>query len=496
MLSSIDGPGIQNEDDWYRIDVPSNEKRLIVDVKFRHGFGNINVEIIDEWGGWIMDSWSSSDGEFIDWVLPSGGIYFIHILGDNWGNMYDFWWEYLSTDDWMEPNDSFLSAHKVDPKWYSDLKIVGFNDDWYKIHLNPGDFIEVEINYDNYWGDLHLELYDPSNNAEEGSYEDYGYQFISFEADQSGDWRIYVYRVTGSSNDDMWYMLNIHVNGDQMGVDPYEWNDQVEDAYDLSDEEGKSLSHIHGLAVQEYDDWYKIEVSYGFEHLIIDVRFDSFVDNLYLTLWDDNYNWITDNFSMSGDEAIDINIYLFRGIYYIQIHGDDDMEEYDLWWDDIRTDFRPDDSYEENDDAASAFDLSYYEGIHFGGIYGVALQYDDDWYEIFADSAHERLHVELTYDFEEGPIGIEIYNRHLSRVASNYTGEDNALINYPLPSNGTYYIRIFGDRSGNIYNVKWDTREDRSDDMIPGYDVILLIMAVFGVTTIIVLRWKRSRKNF
>jgi len=284
------------------------------------------------------------------------------------------------------------------------------------------------------------------------------------------------------------------------GDDPYEFNNYHHEAYDLHDDEYTWLSDIHGPAVQGDDDWYMIHVTYGFQHLIVNLMFDQFQGNINVDIHKriDEHEIAPrySNHSMQGDHNIDINVSgIEQGIYFIQVTGDYSGLEYDLWWDDLRTDTRDDDNYEENDDPLSAYDLSSHQYEDLWRIDGTALQRDNDWYKIFVTSGFEHLFVEVKYDYQEGAIGIEIYDGDLSKVTENFTYEDHELISYDLPSNGTYYIRIRGDHSGNIYSLRWETWEPYIKEMIPGYDVVIILGAIFGVTVVITLKWKRSKKH-
>ncbi|NVM38603.1 MAG: hypothetical protein HWN81_23650, partial [Candidatus Lokiarchaeota archaeon] len=154
-----------------------------------------------------------------------------------------------------------------------------------------------------------------------------------------------------------------------------------------------------------------------------------------------------------------------------------------------------DDNYEENDDLMSAYDLSFHQSEPLWRINGTALQKDNDWYRIYVESGFEHLYVLVMYDYQEGAIGIEIYNGGYSKVLSNFTMKDNEYISYDLPSNGTYYIRIFGDHSGNIYSLRWETREPYTEEIIPGYDILILLGAVFGVVMLFTLKWKRNKNH-
>ncbi len=489
------------DEDWFRTYLNLGET-IDVSIYFSHIDGDLALELYDPTYSHRTGDYSSDDNEYITYTADMSGDWRIRVyrLSGSVDVYYDLdiW---LSTgDDWMEENDEFWSAWWIDPNHYPDLKIVDYDEDWFRFSLNYDDFVEVNIYFNDFDGNLELELYDPSNNFEVGSYSSFDDEFISFTADESGDWRIRVYRVSGDSNIQVNYHLELKVNGMMGGDDPYEFNNYYHEAYDLHDDEYTWLSDIHGPAVQGDEDWYMIHVTYGFQHLIVNLMFDQFQGNINVDIHKriDEHDIAPrySNHSMQGDHHIDINVSgIEQGIYFIQVTGDYSGLEYDLWWDDLRTDTRDDDNYEENDDPLSAYDLSSHQYEDLWRIDGTALQRDNDWYKIFVTSGFEHLFVEVKYDYQEGAIGIEIYDGDLSKVTENFTYEDHELISYDLPSNGTYYIRIRGDHSGNIYSLRWETWEPYIKEMIPGYDVVIILGAIFGVTVVITLKWKRSKKH-
>ncbi|MBA7615121.1 hypothetical protein ES703_22398 [subsurface metagenome] len=192
------GLGVQSDDDWYTVYLDPGEERIYAELSFSHAAGNIDMEIW-YWNGsftYLAGIYSFDDNEYIDTNVPWPGTYYIKVFGDNTGNLYDLWWEDLIStggDDWMEENDDYWSAKLVGPNYYSNLKIVYGDEDWFHMYLNPGDIIDVSIYFDHMEGDLELELYDPSYIHRVGSYSGNNDEFISFTADMSGDWRIRVY---------------------------------------------------------------------------------------------------------------------------------------------------------------------------------------------------------------------------------------------------------------------------------------------------------------
>jgi len=93
-LSSIDGYGIQADSDWYRIYVTPGDKEVIVDAQFEHSEGDINIALFDSAGIMISSSESTTDDEYIDIVVPVGGVdYYIEVYYGDQGNQYDLRWD-------------------------------------------------------------------------------------------------------------------------------------------------------------------------------------------------------------------------------------------------------------------------------------------------------------------------------------------------------------------------------------------------------------------
>jgi hypothetical protein len=399
-----------------------------------------------------------------------------------------------TTDDWMEENDGYWNASFIGPGPIWDLMLVRDDDDWFQIFLNDGDVIDISIYFDGRKGNLELELYDPSYSLRDGSHSNSDYEFITFTIDMPGNWRIRVYHA--DEDTEVLYNLDIWIKDDY-----YEFNNDLSVFQDNNDHpsilvefERTWLSHLNGLAVQEDYDWYIIDISPGFHHLKMNVIFNHSLGNIDITIRDKAGAIITGNYSMSDNEYIDF-ILPYPGIFLVLVHGDNARNEYDLWWDDLRTDTRPDDSYEMNNDLSSAHDLSNSQNMSLWRIppnNGSGLQYDNDWYKIYVEEGFEHLRIWLIYDSAEGLIGFEVYDENSNKITGNFTPTDHDFIDYVVPSNGTYYIRVYGDNSGNVYDLWWSTERSDEGGMIPGYDILILLGSVVGITAIII-KMKRSK---
>jgi hypothetical protein len=598
------GPGyysglnlVDFDEDWYQIYLNPGDT-IDVYIYFNNSEGDLELELYDPFYTFQTGSYSNTDDENFFFTVGMFGDWRIRVYHKD-GNTtvpydLDIWiTPGIPGDDWAEENDDFWSARGIAPSYYPGLKIVGFDEDWFLVYLNPGDLINVNIFFDHFEGDLQLELYDPfdSLNPRDVSYSVDKDEFISYSADVSGEWRIRVYHQFGNS--DVYYDLDIWVNA--IVDDAYEHNDNKWEAFNLTPYEGWWLTGVSGPGILFDEDWYEIYVEPGFEHLIINspdfgkgVRLKVFDDNLneigqsysqehngpttsgpmrfnlpssgiyyimvygptrlfydfqYLTVsLLEEQTWLSDLYGLgvqsnldfyfiditpgfkhlevellfnhtqgniditlhdewgtliTNSSSFDDNEYIdtflaVPGIYFLLIQGNNMGNQYNLWWDDVKTDLRTDDFYELNNNYSSTYDLSNDEYRSLWEINGLALQFNEDWYKISVDENHLQLIVLLKYDSAEGLMGFEIYDSNHTKITGNFTLDDNDYIDYEVPSNGTYYIRVYGDNSGNVYNLWWATEESDPIGMIPGYDTLILIISIVGVIAV-VIKIKRSK---
>jgi hypothetical protein len=105
-LSTLDGPGVQADDDWYEISVTSGYERVQVVCLFADADGNIDIQLVNASGTVLASAGSMTDNEFIDHVVPSAGTYYIRVYYGNAGNTYDLWW-----DDILMPTNGLVAYY-------------------------------------------------------------------------------------------------------------------------------------------------------------------------------------------------------------------------------------------------------------------------------------------------------------------------------------------------------------------------------------------------
>jgi hypothetical protein len=107
-LSSINGPGVQSDDDWYRIDVtPGGYERVIIDCLFAHVEGDVDIALHNSSGAVLASSLGVTDSEHIDFTVAGTGTYYIRVFGSDNGTTYDLTWDDLRRAAARPPNDAF-----------------------------------------------------------------------------------------------------------------------------------------------------------------------------------------------------------------------------------------------------------------------------------------------------------------------------------------------------------------------------------------------------
>ncbi len=112
-LNTINGYGRQMDDDWYRISVPSNLRRVQIDCQFTDADGDIDLRLYSSNGTSVVGgSGSTSDNEAIDVVVPSSGTYYIRVYFGNQGNDYNLKWNSIAPPfiNLNDPSQSFTST--------------------------------------------------------------------------------------------------------------------------------------------------------------------------------------------------------------------------------------------------------------------------------------------------------------------------------------------------------------------------------------------------
>ncbi|MFX1321662.1 MAG: clostripain-related cysteine peptidase [Promethearchaeota archaeon] len=337
-LSTINGSGIQADDDWYEIYVTPGYERLRVELTFTHSEGDIDIDVYDASISLITYSESVTDNEYINYIVPSSGTYYLLIYYGDAGNEYDLWWNDTSpvapTDDNYEENDYYYEAYDLssyEGVWLSTIDGLGIqaDDDWYQIYITSGnEHLRVELTFTHSEGDIDITVYDNSLSFITASWSSTDNEYIDYILPSSGTYYLLIFFADAGNEYDLWWNDTSPVAPTD---DNYEENDYYYEAYDLSSYEGVWLSTIDGLGIQADDDWYQIYITSGNEHLRVELTFTHSEGDIDITVYDNSLSFITASWSSTDNEYIN-TIVPSSGIYYLLIDWGDAGNEYDLKW--------------------------------------------------------------------------------------------------------------------------------------------------------------------
>lgn len=220
-LEDIDGLGVANNEDWYKIETGSGFENLMVNLQFTHADGDLDLILHDSNGIEIARSTSVTDDEQINIPAPEGS-YYLEVYpysSSDAGNTYDLWWDDVAdldddNDDNYEPNNTLETAYDItgeEQTWLEDIDGLGVanNPDWYKIETGSGfENLEIYLQFTHADGDIDLALYDASGSVITSSTSVTDNEQINVAA-PAGIYYLEVYPLSGAQNAgntyDLWW---------------------------------------------------------------------------------------------------------------------------------------------------------------------------------------------------------------------------------------------------------------------------------------------------
>ncbi|TXT62269.1 MAG: exported protein of unknown function [Promethearchaeota archaeon] len=470
-LSSVDGLGIQSDDDYYKITIDRPDKIFNIECTFTHADNNIDIALYDYYGTLLTESTTTTNNENINYEIVGvhkdywENWYYIKVYGQNYPSEYNLRWNAIPpSDDNYEPNDSFndiydFSSHE--DIWLSNIDgdAISLDQDWYRIHVeNDERNLAINCTFIHNYGDINMELYDDSESLITESSSTNDNEIINYVVPAGGSYYIKLFQEHFSHPS--WYDPNYYDLKWETNIpieDNYEENDDLASSYDLSLNESVWLDEINGTGRNVDEDWYKIFVPLGAKLLQAECTFTHSLGDIDMALYDASETLITQSTSSSDNEFID-RILTGAAYYYIKIFGKTyhSGNEYNLRWALAAND----DNYEENDNLATAYNLSLYNSTQIDGIDGHGRQGDDDWYEIYVPSEAPYLEIECTFSHDQGDIDIGLYYFNGTEILSSTSSNDNEFIAWCIKIAGFYYIKVFGANLSNQYNLKWTAQLD------------------------------------
>ena len=476
-LENISGPGVQADNDWYRINVVPGLNELEIVCEFTDRDGNINIGLYDQFGYQQAVSQGGGNEERIRFLAaPGGGTYHIVVFGENAGNEYNLRWQGLSplipvaaAEDAYENNDILEKAFpfKADgPRRLSEIDGEGtqLDNDWYRIPVDPDERrLTIDLEKTGPLGNISIDIYVDGRNLT--SLAGGGGNTLSLDVRAGiSNVKVVVSGDNAGATYDLVYAAEA-IPEAELGDDPYENNNTFFEAEDLSQQSSILLSNYKGVGVQSDPDWYRISLSGSDKALELNFPAGQPGGTQFL-IYDSRGFRLTDPSPISGQGTFRFrNLAADSDVYYVLITGNDTGANYDFSWVSFIA-VEGEDFYEENDTLETAFDLSNRSAQFLSRISGVGFQADEDWYKIRSETGDEVIDVLLQSDQAQGNLILELFDASGTPVAISdvTTGDESIIFELPSLLAADYFIRVSGDNASTQYDLRWVSRIIVTDD--------------------------------
>jgi hypothetical protein len=415
-LATLAGPGIQNDDDYYRIDVNAAMDQLVVTCKFAAADGDIDLRLYDSDSNSVAQSRSVTDCEGFVVDNLSDTTYFLRLFYDDAGNAYDLRWQAFDLAPAAPSNVTAggYGCGKVQLEWLLSGGATGYRIFYDEDSFNPP--------------------YTPSNDG--------------FPASGSSVGNVDNVNITGLTAGATYYFSVAATNA--YGSSPYSPQDTATVGSSCPPDTPTDVTAIAGvgcgdLAVQ----WAPADGASN-----------------YRIFYEEGsggppYTPADDGVPSSGAPAGNVTNVVISGLsagltYYVSVKATNLYGESDYAAADHAAAGNDcDDAYEENDDRATATNLS--EHTWLSSINGKGIQKDSDFYRItVSPDSYRRVVITCDFVHAQGDINMSLVNSTGTLETFVFTDTDNEVIDWVVPDMGTYYIHIYGVNAGNTYDLWWD----------------------------------------
>lgn len=241
-------------------------------------------------------------------------------------------------DDPYEENNSAAAAYDlggVDEVWLSSILGPGRqrDPDWFRIEVAPNhDRVMVDCTFSDDEGDIDLRFFDSDLVYMNGSGSGTDVEHMTTLVPGPGTYYIVVTGFRSNSNQGNEYDLR----WEQVLApdDNYEENDTLAAAFDLIGHERKWISNLDGLGRQRDEDWYRLDVTSGYEEVRVHCEFLHDHGDIDISLHDAAGNHLAGSTGIVDNESL-VHQVPSGGTYYVRVYYGDANNVYDLWWDDL-----------------------------------------------------------------------------------------------------------------------------------------------------------------
>ena len=519
------------DDDYFQFEL-TETSNLNLGITFDAQRGDLDLELLDQFGNLIDSSASTLDSESITVEELGSGTYFGRVFGygDATSDGYAISASAESAltqfqTDAYEKNDSIGDAYNlgliqgaVDAVAQANLH-SGSDHDFYKFSLAAGSYLGLEVLFSHSEADVDIELLDSSGLWIDSSTTSSDNEYLSLAGLSAGDYALRVYGYNGATIDDYSVRFVEEQFDDwQSGFNSWwEWQESLEttqvlaDSYEDNDTELSSAdlgiisdsTEFSNLTIDQAGDvdWYRFTYDPS-KRVDVSIAFDGGSADLDLELYDAQYEWIDGSYGTQSLEEVSL-VGLEAGEYFLKVYeySNHTVDDYDMAFSvaDASSAADLNDQYEPNNTFLDATDLGNASGE--GAISNLSITSgDEDWFKAyFVNSGTADQYVGVLFDHQDGDIDIELYDAQYNILRSSVSSTDNERISLAdIDGDAYYYLRVyqFGAPSYQEYSLDYafpidvagitvasDTFDaDQGNDSYENATVINLETVVTGLT--------------
>ncbi len=363
-------------------------------------------------------------------------------------------------DDGFEPNDTGAASTIVEPGTYQDRKICPDNEDWYLIQVPTNHWMGAGIGFTQANGALEIDLFADDGSTllaqgEPGENQEVVYSEVTQQAET------FLLRVRAAAGVENTYDLALVVEEYvPCSPDAYEPNDTPDGARTVAE------GDFPDLTCCGEPDWYKLDLNQG-DGLDVLIEFDTAGGDLDLWIFEASAfqdevlscdNAVGCSTTETDDESVSIPSLPLTTTYYIAV-GPYQGAKNDYSMTVLVTPGQQDcvdDGNEEDDTPAQAGDL-WDNGPRPGQI----CADDEDWFQTLGYTG-ETLVFDLDFVHADGDLDLKLYSDGVTvdtlaqhQLASSASATDGEHIEYPVPADGFFYVRVYGySGAENAYTLE------------------------------------------
>jgi len=441
------------EDDWYEIPVVDGQV-VSMDLAFDAESSDLRARLWrrDSTGAlaWVGGSGTTPTGAGLVARVSGPGPYLAQVIRgpDTTNAAYDLTLGIAGAacePDPFEPNDTYFGATPISGSTLFEGGTVCLGDqDWYKVHLNNGELLSLDLLFSQANGDLALYVYELladgtlSLRASANSVTDD--ESILYRPNYTGDYLVYVFPTRGAALGQ--YDLDVQVLGSSCVVDGYEPNNSPLDASPIADGAYSDMT----LCVGD-DDWYSFSAMNG-QLIDAGIQFSGTGNDLALNLYrlnpDGTLSHRTGSDTLTPNESFVYQPFE-DGDFLLRVSRSrgTTLATYSMDFAVVGEACIPD-AYEPNNAAPEAKSIA--NGVYPGQTLCVG---DADWYKVEAKNG-QMIHVNIGFTHANNDLGLALYKLNddgslSSRAGSNGLSDGEELYYRPYDE-GTFVVYVYSTR--------------------------------------------------